>query len=313
LGNAGKKIQGAKSESWDFRRSSSRFLIIAVAVSLLLHLASIIEISNLSKDQKVKKNFLTTNQKTTIKIKMKELKSDAPSQKIVEVPLEKTEKPKDPKYLSSQDHKAEKETKLKSRPNVVPGMDAGQGGKAADVGKEEKTVEKPRERSVKPKLSVSSAGTTPVAVGKADNNKSKYEKLMPSNNQLAQEMKAGYQQYIDDKIAEGDRIDINTSDYRFIGYFTAMRKSIELVWNYPYEAIRRRMEGKVGVEFTIVKDGTISSVKVISSSGFEVLDTAIVEAIRLAAPFSPLPDGLDKEKLTVVGNFSYILTSYMGG
>lgn len=268
--------------------------------------------SRWSGDQKIKKNFFTTNQKTTIKIKIEDVKpQQQPKQKIVEVPLEKTEKAKDPKYLSSQDHKAEKETKLKTRP-TVPGLDPGQGGLAQDIGKkQEKTAQK--QEKVKPKLSVSSEGTTPMITGKSDDKKSPYEKLMPSHMQLAQEMKAGYQQYIDDKIAEGDRIDINTSDYRFIGYFTAMRKSIELVWNYPYEAIRRRMEGKVGIEFTIVKDGTISSVKVISSSGFEILDNAIVEAIRLAAPFSPLPDGLDKQKLTVVGNFSYILTSYAGG
>src|SRR5690606_28888437 len=98
-----------------------------------------------------------------------------------------------------------------------------------------------------------------------------------------------------------------------MGYMTTMRKSIELVWNYPIEAARRGMQGEVGLEFLIHKNGDVRRIRVIKSSGYKILDDAIVEAIRLAAPFSPLPDGFGKDKLVITGVFRYILSSFLAG
>lgn len=109
---------------------------------------------------------------------------------------------------------------------------------------------------------------------------------------------------------DGDRLDLDTKEYRYMGYFSSMRKSIELVWVYPAEASRRGIQGTVTVEFTIEKSGASKSIKVLRSSGSESLDNAIVEAIRDAQPFAPLPDGFGKEKLTITGNFNYVLTGY---
>ena len=127
---------------------------------------------------------------------------------------------------------------------------------------------------------------------------------------LPGQLNAGFQDYIDDKIQNGDRIDINTTEYRYIGYFTNMRKAIELVWNYPLEAARKGLSGEVGLEFAINKDGRTSHIRVIKSSGYEILDKAIIEAIKLASPFSPLPDGFKKQKIVVTGSFRYILNAY---
>jgi protein TonB len=109
---------------------------------------------------------------------------------------------------------------------------------------------------------------------------------------------------------DGDRLDLDTKEYRYMGYFSSMRKSIELVWAYPAEASRRGIQGTVTVEFTIEKSGASKKIRVLRTSGSEALDSAIVEAIRDAQPFAPLPDGFGKEKLTVTGNFNYVLTGY---
>ncbi|MEI8025789.1 MAG: energy transducer TonB [Pseudomonadota bacterium] len=109
---------------------------------------------------------------------------------------------------------------------------------------------------------------------------------------------------------DGDRLDLDTKEYRYMGYFSSMRKSIELVWVYPAEAARRGIQGTVTVEFTIEKSGASKKIKVLRSSGSESLDNAIVTAIREAQPFSPLPQGFGKDKLTVTGNFNYVLTGY---
>jgi protein TonB len=45
----------------------------------------------------------------------------------------------------------------------------------------------------------------------------------------------------------------------------------------------------------IRQDGSVDSVKVRRSSGFQVLDDAAERIVRLAAPFSPFPADLRKE------------------
>ena len=150
-----------------------------------------------------------------------------------------------------------------------------------------------------------------IEVGKVKP-RNKYEALMPTNSDLVGMVKSGYQDYLDEDIDVGERIDINTSDYRYIGYFTSLRKSVELVWTYPREAVRRGLQGEVGVEFTIMKDGSVKRVKVIRSSGHKILDRSVVEAIKLASPYTPLPDGLEKQKLTIVGGFRYVLSNFGG-
>ena len=80
-----------------------------------------------------------------------------------------------------------------------------------------------------------------------------YEDLLAhSDNFLDYQESLGYQDYIDDQMETGDAIDINTREYRYIGYFTTMRKAIELVWSYPLDATRR-IHGKVGLSFRILK------------------------------------------------------------
>jgi protein TonB len=135
-----------------------------------------------------------------------------------------------------------------------------------------------------------------------------YEKFLgQAGAQLLNKSMAGYESL---ETGDGDRLDLDTKEYRYMGYFSSMRKSIELVWVYPAEASRRGIQGTVTVEFTIEKSGASKSIKVLRSSGSESLDNAIVQAIRDAQPFSPLPEGFGKEKLTITGNFNYVLTGY---
>src|SRR5690606_7779634 len=124
-----------------------------------------------------------------------------------------------------------------------------------------------------PKLQI---GTGPgLEMQRKEQQKKEFEKFLPNAKDLARYMDAGYQEYLDDNLAMADRIDINTTEYRYIGYFTNMRKAIELVWNYPMDAARRGMQGEVGIEFIINKDGSTGRIRVIRSSGYKILDDAI--------------------------------------
>lgn len=241
--------------------------------------------------------------------------------KILETPQAPTEAPKEADYLGSVNHVAKKETRVSDKTPREKAKDPGQKGKpdannkpkVADA-KPKQTPKPPQEKTPPPTVnSEKKPANGSLAMGSAKPRKPRndYEALLPSAmDDLHGQMNAGYQDYVDDKIQEGDRIDLNTSEYRFIGYFTNLRKAIELVWNYPIEASRKGMQGEVGLEFTIARDGSTSRIHVVKTSGYDILDSAIVDAIKLASPFAPLPDGFNKNKITVTGSFRYILTAF---
>lgn len=276
-------------------------------LSLLLHSLSFWRLGSLPHPA-----LSNLNSQSNVKVRIVEKpKADhVLDQKILEVRQVPTAAPVQPRFKGAQDHKTDKETKVLVDQNRLRAADPGIAG---EKGKGQSPVNRaasspqqqsPSTQKVRPVLAIDSVVSVPTMRNKPRN---AYENLIPSANEMAGQIAAGYQDYIDDKVAIGDRVDINTADFRYIGYFTSMRKSIELVWNYPYMAVRRGLQGQVDLEFTILKDGTVKNIRVLQSSGFEILDKAIVDAIRLASPFSPLPDGFGKNKLTVTGSFRYVL------
>jgi len=295
--------QGPKSS---LPRQGGALLVAAVLLSLLLHLASYINVSYYTSNRPGPKVDIPI--KITINDKRKIPDAEDPVNKqVVEVKQEKTKKPTDPAFKSFTDHSAEKQTRLEvTKPNERA-QDAGNQGQKpkqeakVDAGAKPKT----------PKLKIDSAGS--LAVGENKEKQEKYRALLPDTKDLSRLVDAGYQQYLDEDIAIGDRVDINTTEYRYMGYMTAMRKSIELVWNYPLAAAQRNMQGEVGLEFIIEKNGEARRVRVTKSSGYKILDDAIVEAIKLAAPFAPLPEGFGKERIVISGLFRYVLSSFLAG
>ena len=199
---------------------------------------------------------------------------------ILAAEQEETAPPSEARYLGHTNHQAERETKAEPRRQ--------QHRAAASKFVPQKNIAAPR-----------------PAASKAASPKLTYAQfLQQSQHSLATN---GYQDFIPDDLASGATIDISTSEYRYIGYFSNLRKAIELAWNYPAQAVRHGQKGVVRLRFAIAADGTASKIKVMQSSGHRLLDVAIVDAIRLASPFSPLPQGFEREQLTITGSFHYIL------
>ncbi|WP_020559081.1 energy transducer TonB [Thiofilum flexile] len=59
--------------------------------------------------------------------------------------------------------------------------------------------------------------------------------------------------------------------------------------NFPEEAIKRHLNGKLILNTTLDHNGNVVSVHVDVSSGFDVLDRAAVRIVELASPYPPLP------------------------
>lgn len=313
---AGNKNSRGPESPWARLQRQSRLIILAAfVISGLFHFLSYVKLSGYRTPPKATIQQNSSPIKVRITQKPKEPEKVAPDEavgeKIVEVPQQETQKPVEASHLGNVNHSTEKETRVEVK-KQQKALDPGQQGNPEAMAKmpppQKKQEATPKEKT--PLL----GKTSNVVIGKSTNEKAPrnaYESMLPSSiNDLYGQVNAGYQDHLDDDLAIGDRIDINTTEYRFIGYFTNMRKAIELVWNYPSEASMRGMQGEVGLEFAINKDGTAGKIRVLKSSGYDVLDRAIVEAIKLASPFSPLPNGFKKNKLVVTGSFRYILSAY---
>lgn len=321
------KIEWKKTtKRWtDVPTFGRKVFITAVVVSILFHLISFIRLQTLTHDPS---NFLDGfNKRPPIRITMtekkeeKDKKDDKESKgKILETPQLPTEKPKDSRYVGNQDHSTEKETRVKKE-NRTKALDPGQVGSKKQAPKVAQNPDKSAPDASKnkptsplnPDLKLSDNGTLGFSQTTKQKPRNKYEELLPSSeNDLPGQINAGYQDLVDENAIVSERIDMNTTNYRYIGYFSGVRKQIELVWIYPMEAARRGIQGEVQVEVVLAKSGHVTRVRVIKSSGHSILDEWTLSTIKQASPFAPLPASMKKERLVFIASFHYQLTAYAG-
>lgn len=112
-------------------------------------------------------------------------------------------------------------------------------------------------------------------------------------------------------VTEQEDVSLNTTEFKYYSYFAHIKQRIELAWNYPHEAQERRESGRLTIVFTIESGGNVSSVKLIKSSGYEILDEYAINAVRFASPFNPIPASIGTKRLRITANFEYI-TSLFG-
>lgn len=80
-----------------------------------------------------------------------------------------------------------------------------------------------------------------------------------------------------------------TADNYTADHFNSIQNGIQMRLHYPPLARKMGWEGKVLVCFVICKNGRVEDLRVVKSSGFQLLDTNALEAIRRAAPYPNPP------------------------
>ncbi|OGW13975.1 MAG: hypothetical protein A3K09_00130 [Nitrospinae bacterium RIFCSPLOWO2_12_FULL_47_7] len=90
-------------------------------------------------------------------------------------------------------------------------------------------------------------------------------------------------------------------------YLGMIQKKIERSKEYPDIARRAGSEGRVKVQFTILKDGRIENPVLIEKAPFRVLNEEVLAALNRAAPFERFPDEIGKESVNVILPFSFLL------
>jgi protein TonB len=102
-----------------------------------------------------------------------------------------------------------------------------------------------------------------------------------------------------------DSIPLNTKDAKYVSYFSRVKQQIQRAWIYPPQATKNPMGGELSLKFEISKDGNLLNLRLINTSGSNILDANAIKAVRGAAPYYPFPTTIPKEKLSILATFVY--------
>jgi len=94
-----------------------------------------------------------------------------------------------------------------------------------------------------------------------------------------------------------DPVPLHSTDPRYGEYLDRVRQMIKAKWGYP--CVRNDVmapceykSAKLTIQFGLREDGQVDYITVIKKSEWEIYDKYAVNAIRLAAPFPPVPSAL---------------------
>jgi len=92
-------------------------------------------------------------------------------------------------------------------------------------------------------------------------------------------------------------VSARTQEYKYANYMSEWVKKVERVGNlnYPDEARRSGLAGKLIMDVTMNADGTVRNISIMRASGHKVIDEAAKRIVNLAAPFPPFPADILKD------------------
>lgn len=93
------------------------------------------------------------------------------------------------------------------------------------------------------------------------------------------------------------------------GYYNSLNSLMASQRDYPRSARRLGLEGRVLVELVINNQGEITSVKVVRSSGHDLLDQAAIAQVTKMRRVPSFPQEINKRSMTFQIGFDYILQS----
>lgn len=111
-------------------------------------------------------------------------------------------------------------------------------------------------------------------------------------------------------------ISASTREYKYASYLEAWRRKVERIGNlnYPEEAKKHKLYGTLILHVAVRADGSVERIRVLRSSGFDVLDEAAVKIVELAAPFAPLPPDIKAEAdvLDITRTWQFLRSNRLG-
>ena len=91
------------------------------------------------------------------------------------------------------------------------------------------------------------------------------------------------------------------------GYLGQIQRIIEHAKEYPEASRRAGREGKGKVQFTILRNGDVRNIKLLTQTPYPNLNQEAINAVERSAPFSGFPDSLTQKSVKVVLPFRFEL------
>lgn len=113
----------------------------------------------------------------------------------------------------------------------------------------------------------------------------------------------------EEAIKEEATVSLQKPDIQFESYIRKVGEKIEGVWKYPEAAKKAGLQGSGVISFTLNRQGELIDVTILGSSGYPVLDEAIMDAVRKAAKYYPFQENMPVKMLHIEATFEYHLVS----
>ncbi len=91
----------------------------------------------------------------------------------------------------------------------------------------------------------------------------------------------------------------NPQEEAMLRYQDMVKQRIEEARRYPSWAKRQRIEGVSCLRFTLLSNGEAQDIKIVRSSGFDILDKEAVSTVRRASPFKSIPEKFNCSTITM--------------
>lgn len=101
------------------------------------------------------------------------------------------------------------------------------------------------------------------------------------------------------KVGDGGRSSTAVGRATLSSYLGRIASKVRRQKRYPKAALRRKTGGTAVVAFTITKRGTVKGVRLKRRSGNEALDREVLNMVRRAAPFPPIPKGTGRSRIAL--------------
>lgn len=103
---------------------------------------------------------------------------------------------------------------------------------------------------------------------------------------------------VQDRIEEKIEI-LNPDDEALLRYQDMVKQKIESCRKYPRWAKKQSLEGISRIMFILLSNGVAQDIRIIQSSGFNILDKEAISTVERASPFKPIPGKFHCSSLTI--------------
>lgn len=118
-------------------------------------------------------------------------------------------------------------------------------------------------------------------------------------------LEENYRRRYADEIADGETAFFNTNDILLGSFLSRFESAVYGVWRYPQEAAMKGIEGVTPVRITFNRQGEITKVKMLDSSGSKILDDEVLRTLRMLGPLGGFPKNYPKDEFNLIAFFQY--------